>query len=144
MAFVQIEDYNGSIELVVFTDQWERHREDLEAESVVGIQGKLDTSRGEAKLIVEKVMAPESLPDVAPKEVHIRLSHLMKDEEEIVNLRSFLIERSGNCELFLHTPAASEGNDVVIKASPHLCVSHQKDVLNEIRSLPDVEAVWPR
>ena len=143
MAFVQIEDYNGSIEIVVFSQQWEQHRNLLEQDSVVGIQGKLDTSRGDPKLIADRIMAPDALPDAAPKEVHIKLSHLLRDEEELVNLRSFLIERRGDCELYLHAPANAEGKDVVIKASPHLCVSHQNNVLNEIRHLPDVEAVWP-
>ena len=143
MAFIQIEDYNGSIELVVFSKQWEQHRDLLEQDSVIGIQGKFDTSRGDPKLIAEKVMAPGALPDASPKEVHIKLSHLMRDEDEVVNLRSFLIERRGDCTLYLHAPANTEGKDVVIKASPHLCVSYRNDVLNEIRRLPDVEAVWP-
>ena len=143
MAFAQIEDYNGSIELVIFSQQWEEHKDLLTQDSVVGIQGKLDTSRGEPKIIADRIMEPDLLPDASPKEVHIKLSHFLRDEEELVNLRSFLIERRGECVLYLHAPAEGDGKDVVIKASPHLRVSHQNDVLNEIRHLPDVEAVWP-
>ncbi|MBN1686259.1 MAG: DNA polymerase III subunit alpha [Spirochaetales bacterium] len=142
MAFVQIEDYNGSIELVVFSDCWEKHRELLKTDSVVGVQGRLDTSRGDPKLIVERVMDPEALPDVAPSEVHIKLVGTKCEETQLVNLRSFLIDRRGECTVFLHTPSGSNGHEVVIKASPHLCVSHANEVLEEIRCLPEVEAVW--
>jgi len=144
MAFVQIEDYNGSIEVVVFSDIWEQDKDLLNIDSIVGIQGKLDTSRGDPKLIAERVMKPEAVPDTLPTEIHIKLSNLTANEEELVSLRSFLIERRGNCMVFLHAPVKANGGDIVIKASPHLCISHRTEILEEIRSLPDIEAVWPQ
>ncbi|MBT3272212.1 MAG: DNA polymerase III subunit alpha, partial [Spirochaetales bacterium] len=143
MAFIQIEDYNGSIELVVFSEQWELNRELLTQDSIVGIQGKLDVSRGDPKIIVDKVIDPDRLPEVSPKGIHIKLSHQFRDETELYNLRAFLIDRQGSCALYLHTPNKEKGEDVVIKASPQLCVSHHNHILEEIRDLPEVAAVWP-
>jgi DNA polymerase III subunit alpha len=142
MAFVQLEDYNGSIELVVFSELWEMNRELLVADNVIGVQGKIDAARGEPKLIVEKIMAPTELADASPKEIHIKLARLLKDEDEILDLRAFLIDRKGDCSLFLHTPDRLSSQDIVIKASPQICISYQVDILDQIRDLPEVEAVW--
>ena len=142
MAFVQLEDYNGSIELVVFSEQWEINRELLVPDNVVGVQGKIDATRGDPKIIVDQMMSPDTMADVSPKEIHIRLARLIKDEEELYSLRSFLIDRRGGCALFLHTQDRAKDKDIVIKASPQLCISNQTDVLEQIRDLPEVEAVW--
>lgn len=144
MSFVQLEDFNGALELVVFSDQWEQYREVLVVDSVVGVEGKIDTSRGDPKFIVERVMDPNQLPDALPKEVHIRLSSYFGDESELFNLRSFLIDRKGECLLYLHAPVAHQSKEVVIKASPQLTISHKTHVLEEIRKLPEVTAVWPQ
>ncbi len=142
MAFVQLEDFNGSIELVVFSDQWQRYRDQITGDAVIGVVGRLDHSRGDPKVIVEQVTTPEELPEIGPSEVHVRLSPFVKDEQELVELRSFLIERRGPCSLFLHTSGTPDNGEIVIKASPHIQVAPSEDVYDELDKLPQVEAVW--
>jgi DNA polymerase-3 subunit alpha len=142
MAFIQLEDFNGSIELVVFSEPWQRHREELYVDAVVGIRGKIDASRGDPKVIVEAVMQPENLPEIGPSELHIRIAESLRDEQELYELRSMLIDQSGQCALFLHTADPRNGNEVVIKASPHLQVADTKEVIESLTGLPLVEAVW--
>lgn len=56
MAFVEIEDVQGSVEVVVFPRVYEESREMWQAEKVVVIRGKVDTKgSNEPKIICEKV-----------------------------------------------------------------------------------------
>jgi len=142
MAFVQLEDYRGSIELVVFTEQWEQNRDIVTGDAVIGIIGKLDKSRGEPKIIVDRVMQPDDLPEKGPAELHIRLDAALRNEDDLHELRDFLIDRHGSCALFLHTPGADEDHDTVIKASPHLCVDPAGDLLTKVRAFPYVQSAW--
>jgi DNA polymerase-3 subunit alpha len=45
MAFSTIEDFNGQLDLVIFSEVWEQCRNTLTADKIVALKGKLDKSR---------------------------------------------------------------------------------------------------
>ena len=136
MAFLQIEDYNGAIELVVFSDQWEQHREQIEVDSILACSGRVDLSRGDPKFIVETIMQPDELKEIETREIHIRLERNTMSEEELYNLRSYLFDHKGTCPLYLHL------DETVIKASSQITLSSSRDVLEELRRYPTIDDIW--
>ena len=142
MAFVQIEDFRGNIECIVFSDQWEEFLGLLSVDNVVGLQGKIDTSRGEPKIIVEKVFSPQEMQEIERSELHIRLSDGISDEEELYGLRSFIIEHSGDSEVYLHLNGSAAAKEIIIKASTQIGVSTKESVLAELSSHAAVREVW--
>ena len=58
MAFAALEDLRGSVELVVFADVFEKSRALLAVDRVVAAVGRLDRSRGDPKLKVERLSGP--------------------------------------------------------------------------------------
>lgn len=142
MGFVQLEDFNGAIELVVFSDPWEKYRELLSVDSVVGVEGKIDHSRGDPKVKVDRVILPNELPDILPSAVHIRVSPTLRTDDDLYALRNFLVERQGKCAVFLHTQAQDYEREVVIKAGTQISVSGMNNILDEINHHPQIEAVW--
>ncbi|MBN2552850.1 MAG: DNA polymerase III subunit alpha, partial [Spirochaetales bacterium] len=142
MAFAHLEDFRGSIELVMFSDVYERHRQQLVADSVVAAQGRIDNSRGEPKLIVESLLAPEQLKEKSARVVHVRFAMDQVSEEQFLRLRDFIVGRPGECGVCFHIQGNGENRDVVIKASPHITLSADEVVLAEVRGHPLVEDVW--
>ena len=142
MAFLQIEDYNGAIELVVFSDQWEQHREQIEVDSILACNGRIDLSRGDPKFIVETILQPEELKEIETREIHIRLERNTMSEEELYNLRSYLFDHKGNCPLYLHLNNANGKRETVIKASSQITLSSSRNVLEELRRYPTIEDIW--
>ena len=71
MGFVTIEDIQGTIELVVFPNVWEKCRQLMVMDQVLVIEGKVDAQGGDPKVLVDKV-TPAPLeemmgePDSAP------------------------------------------------------------------------------
>jgi DNA polymerase-3 subunit alpha len=55
MAFVTLEDVQGTIELVVFPRTWEKFGNLLEIDRIVLVDGKLDAQGGEPKVLVDQV-----------------------------------------------------------------------------------------
>ncbi len=55
MGVVTLEDLQGQIDAVLFPRTWSRFGELIVPETVVRVQGKVDTSRGEPQIIVESV-----------------------------------------------------------------------------------------
>ncbi len=142
MAFLQIEDYNGAIEVVVFSDQWEQHREEIDVDGIIACSGRVDLSRGDPKFIVESILQPEELKEIETREIHIRLERNTMSEEELYNLRSYLFDHKGTCPLYLHLNNANGKRETVIKASSQITLSSSRDVLEELRRYPTIEDIW--
>ncbi len=55
MAFVSMEDLQGSIELVVFPRIWERFAETIQVDKIVLVDGKVDAAGGDPKILVDQI-----------------------------------------------------------------------------------------
>jgi DNA polymerase-3 subunit alpha len=142
MAFAQLEDFRGTVELVLFSDIYEKLRERLVGDSVVAVRGRIDNSRGEPKLIVESLLDPVELKEKPARAVHVRFSSAGVSEEQFLRLRDFIVGKPGDCGVYFHIRGNGAGGDIVIKASPHITLSAEDRVLSEVREHPLVEEVW--
>jgi hypothetical protein len=78
-----------------------------------------------------------------PREVHIRLAPDYLSEENLYNLRSSLIENSGNCALFIHLDRDESGKrETVIRASSQITVSSKDGALKAIKNHEGILEVW--
>ena len=55
MAFVSLEDLQGTIELVIFPRTWERVSELVQIEKIVIVDGKVDAASGDPKILVDNI-----------------------------------------------------------------------------------------
>jgi len=55
MAFVTLEDIQGSIELVIFPNTWQKVKSSIELERIILVEGKPAGDAGEAKVLVDQV-----------------------------------------------------------------------------------------
>ncbi|HET6485929.1 MAG TPA: DNA polymerase III subunit alpha, partial [Spirochaetia bacterium] len=141
MAFAQLEDYRGSIELILFSDIYERHRELIASDAIVGVQGKIDTTRGDPKVKVDEVMDPRSIPQKPVQAVHVRLRDEVGTEESLHEMREYLLERRGDCALYLHV--GGDGSpETVVQASSQIRVAGTEEVLSDLRGYPQVADAW--
>ena len=142
MAFAALEDLRGSVELVVFADVFEKSRALLAVDRVVAAVGRLDRSRGDPKLKVERLLAPEDLAPRPPRAVHVRFACDAADEQEFLRLRGLMVGKPGDCTVYFHIRGDGGSGEIVIKASPQLALAAAEDVLALVRSSPLVEDVW--
>lgn len=140
MAFAQLEDYNGTVECVLFDEAYTAARDRLTEDAVVGLVGKFDERRGQVQFIAEEVRAPEDLEEKDAAEVHIRLDEQVDRQEDLYRLRAFLFEHSGPSEVYLHLGV--NGRESVVRASSQLTVSSKQKTLEEIRAQDHVLEVW--
>jgi len=142
MAFATLEDFNGSIELVIFNKVYNQYSHMLENDKAVGVIGKIDTSKGDPKFKVDEIKNPNELEGTGPRSVHIRLGESSASEDDLLNLRETLIGFSGNCPVFLHVQKKTAPKEIIIKASNQICVQPDETLFERIRSAPVVTDVW--
>jgi DNA polymerase-3 subunit alpha len=56
MAFVTMEDLQGTVDLVIFPRTWERVAELVKPDQIVLVDGKVDASSGEPKVLVDNIV----------------------------------------------------------------------------------------
>jgi DNA polymerase-3 subunit alpha len=142
MAFAQLEDFRGNVELVLFSDIFDKTRDRLQGDSVVAVQGRIDTSRGEPKLVVESLQDPDELQEKRVRAVHVRFASAEVDEEQFLRLRDFIVGKPGDCGVYFHIRGNGSSGDIVVKASPHITLAAEEAVLAKVRDHPLVEDVW--
>jgi DNA polymerase-3 subunit alpha len=145
MAFALLEDFVGSIELVIFTSTLDQYGHKLLEDAIVGITGRIDLSRDRPSFIVEEVKEPDMLESKEVSGLHIALNGSLCTEEDFYQLRSFIIEHPGPCSVYLHFKDPGNGaSERVIRASAQLKASGEKEAVQQLQELPGVEEVWVR
>jgi len=142
MAFAQMEDLRGSIELIIFSDIYDARRALISNDKVVGVLGKIDTTRGDPKVKVDDIVEPGALPQRAAQAVHVRLKDEVGSEESLHGMREYLLDRHGSCSLFFHLSGNNGSPEVVVQASSQIQVADSQEVLDHIREFPQVADVW--
>ena len=112
MAFGAVEDFAGSIEIVVFGNVLEPNRERFQLDKVLCLKGKIDRTRSAPSLKVDEIVDPDSLKDKSWRDIHIRLREGISSEEDLYDLRDLLFETPGPCTIWFHVPVDGHGSGV--------------------------------
>ena len=112
MAFVTLEDFEGSTEIIVFSDLYEKRRDAIATESMVMVSGKVSAREDEQpKIVADKI---ELLDKVADGGELILKLFIDLNGDSLEDLEEILSEYSGSAEVILVVNTGSE--KVVMKA----------------------------
>jgi DNA polymerase-3 subunit alpha len=140
MAFAVLEDFNGTIELTVFSRTFEKYGHLLVEDAIVGVVGKVDLSRDTPQIKVDEILVPDEMKVIGVPEIHIELVDNEYSEEDLIDLRSFFQDIPGPGTLFLHIP--ENGKRTVVKASNQLGLAVDDFAINRIKDRKAVAAAW--
>jgi len=136
MAFVNLEDMTGSMEVVVFPSIYEKYSAYLKGKNIIVISGKVN---GE-KLLADRILYPEEVAQESISGLHILLRHPVS-EDKLLRLRDLFIQHKGRCSIYIHTSELNHRNKA-IKASELLLVEPENDLLKQLKEENLVEKVW--
>ena len=142
MGFSSLADFNGQIDLTLFSDTWEKYRDKLRIDEIVALKGKVDRSRGEkVSFLVNELLDMQNLTEKSYREIHIRLKpEATEQEENLYPLRDHLFEHSGTCSVFIHIPIP--GGESVVRTATQITSNADQWALDSIGMLPGVAEVW--
>lgn len=117
MAFATLEDYSGQLEMIIFSDPFEKFKSLIEIDRMLLITGRLSTREGEAaKVIVNEAVALEKLGERFNCQLVIKISKACSDniiETALNSLENF----SGDVPVIL--AARENGSEVFIKSKKY-------------------------
>jgi len=141
MAFGKLEDYRGSIDIVIFPDLFEKNEESFVKDHVLCVRGIFDNSRRAPSLKLQSLLDPETLKESSWQELHIQLGTRKIEEKGLFALRDAVYSLHGQCKIIFHVPL-STGSEVSIEASPHTTCSASDHEISALKKLSVVEEVW--
>jgi DNA polymerase-3 subunit alpha len=98
MSFLQVEDLTGEVEVVVFSDLFEKYQEDLQEDRVVLLQGQTDyKEEGEVKIICREA----TFFPAEPRQLFIRID-AERPLAEMVALKDILTSYHGGNPVYLY------------------------------------------
>lgn len=142
MAFSELEDFEGSIELITFADTFEEYGHLCAVDSMVLARGALQKKEGQNnyKIIVEKLMSLSESREKLTRSVHIKMRTQGLEEEFIKEIYKLCVEKEGSSNLIVHL-VTQEENEFKISAR-EIKVSPSKEVIESLRKKLGQENVW--
>jgi DNA polymerase III subunit alpha len=141
MAFVTMEDFSGQTELIIFSDCFERSKEDLAVDRMVLVSGRVSTREGERpKVICSEVMPLEKLTERFNCQLVIKLGPECA-EKTIERALATLEQYPGQVPVLL--AARENGSEVYIKSSRY-SVTMDFELLNRLKELLGDSAAYLR
>ncbi|MFQ5454406.1 MAG: OB-fold nucleic acid binding domain-containing protein, partial [Candidatus Zixiibacteriota bacterium] len=132
MAFVTIEDYSGSVELILFSDCYEKNNEYINVETMVLVTGRISTREEETpKIISSEILALEKLTERFNCQLVIKIDKKCSDdiiERTLASLEKY----KGKTPVLL--AAQENGSEVYIKSNKY-SVYLDFSLLNSLKEL---------
>lgn len=142
MAFGLLEDFEGTVDLVVFNDAFERIGHLLAADVMVLVHGSVDKRDGDPKpkILVDNVMPLSEAREKLARSVHIRIHTQGLEPEFVSTVTEACGTAAGECALVVHL-VTRENNDFRVLSRQYK-LSPAKETLARLREKLGEENVW--
>ena len=113
MAFMQLEDLEGSIEVVVFPSVYTDCQHLLTDDRPIMVQGKVQKDEKGDKILADSIIAMEDAETQWTAEVHFNINVERTDKEMLARLRDLVRRYPGDCQGWLHLKMPDEVETVI-------------------------------
>ena len=140
MAFATLEDFTGTIEILVFSELYEKRRTVVANGSMVLIRGNVSVKEDEVKVIAQAITPLSEVRLEIPTTVHITLSTAGLEDDTIHSLAGILERSPGQCDVCLHVDTLHSGR--ITLRSKKYRVAPTPEAIDHLRSLIGEGGVW--
>jgi DNA polymerase-3 subunit alpha len=113
MAFATLEDFVGTVEVVVFSDCFEENRRIIRSDSMVLVKGRASTKEGEkAKVIASEVTSLSKVYQKMSTMLHVLLLTSGASEDILNELKQVLSSHPGKSPVILHVRTDQAGGEL--------------------------------
>jgi len=139
-AVLEVEDLDGSVEVLVYADTYEKTHAFLGPEKAILLQGRLDRQDDKTRLIASDIMPLDDAPRRLTQAVHLLIPNTRFEVEHLEQLRDLLRSNSGLLPVFIGIEQAG-GEVVYIRAGDEFNVNPGEDFLHRLRHMVGERAV---
>ncbi|WP_084057821.1 DNA polymerase III subunit alpha [Desulfacinum hydrothermale] len=131
MAFLSLEDRNGTLEVVAFPEVYGRARELLQGDEPLVVLGTIQHDEKGSKILADNILTLDDAQTQTVEAVHIHLSADRLDRDALERLRHLLVTHPGQCSTLLHIDVEGQA-EAVIALNPKLQVNPTASFLEDM------------
>ena len=140
MAFVTLEDLQGVVEVIIFSELFKNSSLLLKGEEPVFIKGRVDAGEENTKVIAGEVFSFEEAVKKLTSSVHLRVRSEGLGREDLVAIKEIFQDYRGNCPAYLHL-LLPEKREAVIDLGDEWKLNSSEQLVQRMRDLLGYEAV---
>ncbi len=140
MAFIQLEDLNGSMEVVVFPSVYATCQELLNADRPVFVQGKVQQDEKGAKILADTIIPMAEAEAIWTAKVQFNIDVNRSDKQTLGGLRNLLRRHPGECQGLICL-SISKNVQAVITMAEDWRIQPGEALSREVKGLLGYEAV---
>jgi DNA polymerase-3 subunit alpha len=140
MAFVELEDIHGSVEVVVFTKIYTQTSGFLLIDTPVFVQGEVQKNEKFVKILAESIVPIEKAEESWTASVHMTLDAGRADQRTLNDLLQVLRNYPGKCEGFIHVVIPGK-TETIIELPQQMHLRAGTSLTNEVNRLLGYKSV---
>lgn len=141
-AFVQMEDLYGTIEVITFNDVYDSHLGMIQVDTLVVVDGHIDTRNGPTKIIANSLERIESMREKYQDKIELQLDIDTSSvtEEELRSMADLFTQHQGQTNIQFNV-LSHEAKRPFAMHSRKFVIDPTEELLNQLKSLIGEEAV---
>jgi DNA polymerase-3 subunit alpha len=100
-SMVTLEDLEGSVQILVFNENYDKFRSLLEVNKAILVIGEVNVGEDKPKIFPQEIMPLEDAPRKYTKQVHLRLNTAHLQPDNLESVRELVTAHPGKIPLFL-------------------------------------------
>jgi len=133
MGIIQLEDWEGIVEVLIFPDTFARVQRLLETDAPVFVKGKLDNDEASAKILATDIYPMERVKEVLSRTVTIRINTTEAPTDIAELLQPIIDEKRGSAEIIfeLQYPTYT----ALIRPNPYVKISPDREFVESVERI---------
>jgi DNA polymerase-3 subunit alpha len=134
MAFLNLEDMNGFVEVILFPEVFKAALPCLRGGDPILVRGVLDVSEDHVKIKGTEVHALSEVSSPSMKTLHLKIPLSSLTPPQLSDLKEIIIAHKGFCRVLLHVTNGKQ-QETVIALSERYTVDPTQEFQNKIKNL---------
>jgi len=134
MAFIELEDINGSVEVTVFASVFSLAGDFIAEDVPIFVQGKVQKNEKFVKLIADSIVPIEKAEEAWTASVHMTIDTKRTDQSMLRELYQILEKYPGKCKGYLHV-IIPEKTETIIELPGHMHLRAGVSLTKEVNRL---------
>jgi DNA polymerase-3 subunit alpha len=134
MALLTLEDLDGTVEVVAFSEVYSRCAANLRADAAVFVSGKVDRRMDKLQVIADQILPLGEVPRRFTKAMHIHLSAGTTDEAALTRVHDVLRAHQGPCPVFFCF-IYPDGKAVFLETHEKFSVTPSEELVRQLEAV---------
>jgi len=132
MAFATLEDMDGTVEIVVFSNVYAQFSGYIKKDFPVLVSGEADLTHETPKVLADEFVPLSEAQEKLTRAVHLNINSIGLEDEVLLQLQKMLLGYKGDKPIYIHLKTNQEemtldlGSDFYVQPSPQLVTSIEK------------------